>query len=68
MQCWTKALYDFDGQTEVELSFKVGDIIGVADPDPSSGWWFGELYGTGVYIFNFSSILLRPEINLFVSA
>ena len=42
------ALYEFEGQTEAELSFKAGEVIGVADPDPSSEWWFGEVYGSGV--------------------
>lgn len=43
------ALYDYDAQSEQELSFKAGDVISILDKD-ESGWWHGELNGrVGVF-------------------
>jgi Variant SH3 domain/SH3 domain len=37
-----KALYDYTGEEDEELSFRAGDIIAVTDT-PEDGWWSGEL-------------------------
>ena len=42
VQCWAKALYDFEGHSEAELTFTAGEAIGIFDPDPAQEWWFGE--------------------------
>jgi myosin-1 len=39
-----RALYDYQGQTADELSFREGDMITVLKKDPG-GWWEGELQG-----------------------
>lgn len=39
-----RALFDYAGETEAELSFKKGDMIRVTEKD-DSGWWQGELNG-----------------------
>eukprot|EP01125_Pyxidicula_operculata_P008053 TRINITY_DN2724_c0_g1_i1.p1 TRINITY_DN2724_c0_g1~~TRINITY_DN2724_c0_g1_i1.p1 ORF type:complete len:1027 (-),score=294.17 TRINITY_DN2724_c0_g1_i1:177-3257(-) len=39
-----KAMYDYSGQSQDELSFKEGDIITILKKDPG-GWWEGELRG-----------------------
>jgi len=39
-----KALYDYDAQTDDELSFKEGDTIVIIQKDPG-GWWEGEMNG-----------------------
>lgn len=39
-----RALFDYTGETEAELSFKQGEIIKVTEKD-DSGWWQGELNG-----------------------
>ncbi len=39
-----RALFDYNGETSAELSFKKGDIITVTEKD-DSGWWQGELNG-----------------------
>jgi hypothetical protein len=39
-----RALFDYTGETQPELSFKKGDIITVTEKD-ESGWWQGELKG-----------------------
>ncbi len=39
-----RALFDYTGLTEHELSFKKGDIIRVVEKS-GSGWWTGELNG-----------------------
>lgn len=38
------ALYDYDAASDVELSFKAGDVINVKTIT-SDGWWTGELNG-----------------------
>jgi len=40
-----RALYDYVGSHDYELSFSAGDIINVTKEDPSTGWWTGELRG-----------------------
>jgi len=39
-----KALYNYQGATQDELSFQEGDIISILKKDPG-GWWEGELKG-----------------------
>lgn len=39
-----RALYDYDAQSDLELSFKEGDLITILEKD-DSGWWHGELNG-----------------------
>jgi len=40
-----RALYDYQGTHDYELSFGTGDIITVTNEDASTGWWTGELNG-----------------------
>lgn len=43
---YATALYDYEGQSEYELSFYAGDVITVTDEDSGgTGWWQGELNG-----------------------
>jgi myosin I len=39
-----RALYDYPGTADNELSFRAGDIITIVQKDPA-GWWEGELQG-----------------------
>jgi hypothetical protein len=39
-----RALYDYDAQSDLELSFKENDLISILEKD-DSGWWHGELNG-----------------------
>lgn len=40
------ALYDFEGQSEGDLSFKEGDKIKIVEKSESTDdWWEGELRG-----------------------
>jgi len=39
-----KALYNYQGATQDELSFREGDMIAILKKDPG-GWWEGELKG-----------------------
>ncbi len=39
-----RALYDYQGQTPDELSFREGETITVLKKDPG-GWWEGEVNG-----------------------
>eukprot|EP01122_Echinamoeba_exundans_P000766 TRINITY_DN106_c0_g2_i1.p1 TRINITY_DN106_c0_g2~~TRINITY_DN106_c0_g2_i1.p1 ORF type:complete len:1054 (-),score=319.54 TRINITY_DN106_c0_g2_i1:104-3265(-) len=41
-QC--RALYDYPGTADNELSFRAGDVITIVQKDPA-GWWEGELQG-----------------------
>jgi hypothetical protein len=44
-----RALYDYDAQSDLELSFKERDVIAILEKD-ESGWWHGELNGrVGVF-------------------
>ncbi|XP_044156292.1 SH3 domain-containing protein 19 isoform X1 [Bufo gargarizans] len=48
-----RALYDFCGENEDELSFKAGDVITALEPVDDE-WMSGELYGkTGIFPKNF---------------
>uniref|UniRef100_A0A7S4HIR5 SH3 domain-containing protein n=1 Tax=Vannella robusta TaxID=1487602 RepID=A0A7S4HIR5_9EUKA len=40
-----RALYDYSGTHDYELSFAAGDIITVTQEDAATGWWTGELNG-----------------------
>jgi len=42
--CKVRALHDYAGESNLELSFKAGDIIIITQKD-GSGWWQGELNG-----------------------
>lgn len=49
-----QALYDFDAQSELELSIRVGDVIDVTDQNVADGWWEGTLNGqTGQFPANY---------------
>ncbi len=51
-QC--RALYDYSGENEGDLSFKEGDVIVVWDRSDPSGWWDGEVNGVrGFFPSNF---------------
>ena len=41
---FARALYDFTGESEEELRFKMGDVL-IVRQEHSSGWWVGELFG-----------------------
>jgi len=53
--CKTKALFDFDAESEDDLAFKKGEIIKILTKDgegwlKDSGWWEGELNSkTGIF-------------------
>ena len=36
------ALWNFTASERDELSVQRGDLVHVADPDPSADWWAGE--------------------------
>lgn len=45
---WCRALYDYEGTNEEELSFQEGALIRVVRKDENGiddGWWEGELNG-----------------------
>jgi len=49
-----KALYDYAGEAEGDLSFSAGDVITIHDTSDPGGWWQGELNGVvGVFPSNF---------------
>uniref|UniRef100_A0A493U3S5 SH3 domain containing 19 n=1 Tax=Anas platyrhynchos platyrhynchos TaxID=8840 RepID=A0A493U3S5_ANAPP len=55
-----KALYDFHGENEDELSFKAGDIIAELE-SVDEDWMSGELQGkAGIFPRNFVQILRTP--------
>ena len=49
-----RALYAFDGRSDDELSFCVGDIITLHSEDAGDGWYFGSCSGRmGVFPANY---------------
>jgi hypothetical protein len=40
-----KALYNFSGEQQTDLSFYAGDVINIVGEDDGSGWLSGELNG-----------------------
>ncbi|XP_074679129.1 SH3 domain-containing protein 19 isoform X2 [Strix aluco] len=55
-----KALYDFHGENEDELSFKAGDTITEVEP-VDKDWMSGEIQGkSGIFPKNFVQILKTP--------
>ncbi|KAM4771641.1 CD2-associated protein [Rhinophrynus dorsalis] len=58
-----KALYNYEGVNDDELSFKEGDIIHILSKDTGDpGWWKGELNGKeGVFPDNFAAIIQDSE-------
>lgn len=58
-----RALYNYDGTIDDELSFKEGDIIHLLSKDTGDpGWWRGELNGKeGVFPDNFAAIIQDSE-------
>ncbi|XP_075717083.1 CD2-associated protein isoform X2 [Rhinoderma darwinii] len=58
-----RALYNYDGTIDDELSFKEGDLIHLISKDTGDpGWWRGELNGKeGVFPDNFAAIIQESE-------
>lgn len=58
-----RALYNYDGTNDDELSFREGDIIHLISKDSGDpGWWRGELNGKeGVFPDNFAAIIQDSE-------
>lgn len=49
-----RALYAFDGRSDDELSFCVGDVITLLSDDAGDGWYFGSCQGrVGVFPANY---------------
>ncbi|KAF9405191.1 hypothetical protein BGZ94_003713 [Podila epigama] len=42
---YVRALYDYDAQSELELTIRQGDLIVLTSTDCSEGWWEGTLNG-----------------------
>jgi len=52
-----RALYDFRGETEMDLSFQQGDLIKILDK-PFPEWWEGEVNGRrGLFPVNFVEVM-----------
>lgn len=59
-----KALYDFDGQSSEEISFKAGDIL-YLESKVTSDWWRGSKRGqTGIFPASFVEIFNSNERSL----
>jgi hypothetical protein len=59
-----KAIYDFQGESVDELSFRIGDVITVIEP-VDEGWWMGEvdLGGSkrrGIFPVNYTEDTIVP--------
>jgi len=53
-----KAMFEFVGEAEGDLSFSVGEIINVIDQSDPNGWWVGELGGQqGAFPSNFVQVI-----------
>ncbi|KAG0006715.1 hypothetical protein BGZ65_004795 [Modicella reniformis] len=53
-----RALYDYDAQSNLELSIREGDIIALTSMDCSEGWWEGTLRGvTAQFPANYVELL-----------
>lgn len=51
---YRKAIYDFNGENEDEISFKAGDVITVIN-QIDKGWWVGEIHNKqGIFPVNFT--------------
>ncbi|KAK4511062.1 uncharacterized protein ATC70_012272 [Mucor velutinosus] len=51
---YRRALFDFTGQNQDEISFKTGDIIAVID-EIDVGWWLGECHQKkGIFPVNYT--------------
>lgn len=51
---YRKALFEFTGQNEDEISFKTGDVIAVID-EIDVGWWLGEIHQKrGIFPVNYT--------------
>lgn len=51
---YRKALFDFTGQNDDEISFKTGDVITVID-EIDKGWWLGEAHSKrGIFPVNYT--------------
>lgn len=49
-----RALFDFTGQNDDEISFKVGDVITVIN-EIDKGWWVGEVHNKrGIFPVNYT--------------
>lgn len=63
---YRKALFDFTGQNNDEISFKTGDIIAVID-EIDKGWWLGEMNSSrGIFPVNYTEeyMPLPPKDNI----
>ncbi|KAF7723964.1 hypothetical protein EC973_001480 [Apophysomyces ossiformis] len=59
-----KAVYDFDGDSPDELSFRTGDLITVVE-EVDEGWWLGEVESNGpkrrgIFPVNYTEELVSP--------
>jgi len=64
-----EALYDYDGEREGDLQFRVGDKIAVTNQ--AGNWWTGTLNGnTGVFPSNYVQPVrvMSPVSNISTSA
>lgn len=51
---YRKALFDFTGQNQDEISFRIGDVIAVID-EIDVGWWLGEIHQKrGIFPVNYT--------------
>eukprot|EP00013_Stygamoeba_regulata_P005937 CAMPEP_0177633582 /NCGR_PEP_ID=MMETSP0447-20121125/2915_1 /TAXON_ID=0 /ORGANISM="Stygamoeba regulata, Strain BSH-02190019" /LENGTH=465 /DNA_ID=CAMNT_0019135253 /DNA_START=116 /DNA_END=1511 /DNA_ORIENTATION=+ len=57
-QQFARALYDFIGRNEDELSLRAGEIVTVLDPNNNNGWIYGQSHGeTGYFPTNYVEML-----------
>ncbi|OBZ86220.1 Uncharacterized protein C19C2.10 [Choanephora cucurbitarum] len=57
---YRKALFDFNGQNDDEISFKTGEIIAVIN-EIDKGWWLGEVHSKrGIFPVNYTEEYLKP--------
>lgn len=51
---YRRALFDFTGQNNDEITFKTGDVISVID-EIDKGWWLGEVHSKkGIFPVNYT--------------
>ncbi|KAI8047516.1 uncharacterized protein B0P05DRAFT_565785 [Gilbertella persicaria] len=59
-----KALFDFTGQNDDEISFKTGDIIAVVN-EIDKGWWLGEINAKrGIFPVNYTEDYIKAPVTI----